>query len=248
MAINELSAEIEKEEVERRKRYPLLEIVNNREEIRNIAEDTLKYIGELYPSLKDLDYWEVVPRMAIEFMKQYFSIAESKKSADKCVFVSMGEFMSIGIESGKTLGADKDGTLNPIIKTGPELAFDNENADANKLKKTEPVFTPEDQETLDFVSKHVQNTLKSKFGIIVEDYHDIAHIALSFFRLIREYLIQHKDQEEYGLDIDLGNVLDIGIQKYTDDNGGFKYCIQFAPGQSFKMDNSKDDDKTEKSE
>lgn len=247
MAINELSAEIEKEEVERRKRYPLLEIVNNREEIRKIAEDTLSYVGDLYPSLKDINYWEVVPRMAIELMKQYFSLAESKKAADKCVFVSIGEFMSIGIESGKTLGADKEGTLNPIITIGPELAYDNENADANKLKKTEPVFSAEDQETLDFVCKHVQNTLKTRFGILVEDYHDIARIALSFFRMIRQYLVDHRDDEEYGIDIDLGNVLDIGVSKYTADDGSMKYCIQFAPGQTFKV-GAKDDDSTEKTE
>ena len=247
MAINELSAEIEKVETERRKRYPLLEIVNNREQIREIAENTLEYAGELYPSLKGLEYWEVVPRMAIELMKQFFALAESKKSADKCVFVQMGEFMSIGIESGKTNDADKDGTLNPIITVGPELAYDNDDETANKLKKTEPVFSIEDQETLDFVSKHVQNTLKAKFGILVEDYHDIARIALSFFRLIRQYLIDHKDDEEYGVDIDLGNVLDIGVSKYTADDGSFKYCIQFAPGQTFKV-GAKGDDETEKTE
>ena len=247
MAINELSAEIEKEEVERRKRYPLLEIVNNREEIRKIAEDTLEYVGDLYPSLKEINYWEIVPRITIELMKQYFSLAESKKAADKCVFVHIGEFMSLGIESGKTNGADKDGTLNPIITVGPELAYDNDDPDANKLKKTEPVFSAEDQETLDFVSKHVQNTLKSKFGIFVEDYHDIARIALSFLRIIRQYLIDHKDDEEYGVDIDLGNVLDIGVSKYSTDEGSFKYCIQFAPGQTFKV-GAKDDDSTEKSE
>ena len=78
MAINELSAEIEKVETERRKRYPLLEIVNNREQIREIAENTLEYAGELYPSLKGLEYWEVVPRMAIELMNRDFLNSEEE--------------------------------------------------------------------------------------------------------------------------------------------------------------------------
>ena len=36
MAIEELSKKIKDEELEKRKRYPILDIVNNREEIREI--------------------------------------------------------------------------------------------------------------------------------------------------------------------------------------------------------------------
>lgn len=248
MAINELSTEIEKEQVERAKRYPLLDIQNNREEIRTIAQETIKYAAELYPRLEGIEYWEIIARTAIEFMNQYIKLANSKKSTKNCVMIPMGEFMSVGVEYGETADSDKDGTYNPIITIGPELAYDNENPENNKLRKNPPVFNEDDEQNIDFICKSTQNVCKSKYTIIFEDHKDIARLTFAFFRQIRQYLIDHKDDEstsdfDYGLDIDLGNVLDIGICKY-DVDGVVNYAIQFSPGQSLKV-LVKDDEDTE---
>lgn len=247
MAIEELSKKIKDEELEKRKRYPILDIVNNREEIREIAEQTIAYAGELYPELKGLSKYVIVPRIVIEVMLQYYKLIDSKKAKGKNVYINIGDFLNIGIEYGDTATGDKLGTFNPIIKTGPELQYYNDDPSKNELTKTLPVFNSEDESQLEFVCKNTQNVLKSNFGIIVDEWTSISKIFTSFLRVTRDYLIKHKDDEgaEAGLDIYLGTVLDIGIAAEDTDNG-VEYIIQFAPGQTFKFDNAKSDEDSEK--
>lgn len=250
MAINELSNEIEKVQKERAQRYPLLDIQNSREEIRKISEDTIEYAGELYPSLAGINQWEIVVRTAIEFIDQYFQLAKSKQSVGKNEALVIGEFMTIEVEYGDSAGvADKEGTFNPKIVTGPELWYYNDDPSKNNIKKEPPVFDSDMQDQIDFVSKQAQNLCKAKYSLIFEDYRDIARIAFCFLRQTRQYLIDHKDDTsnsefDFGMDIDLGVVLDIGIEK-SDTADGIKYWIQFAPGQKFKV-TAKDDDQTER--
>lgn len=249
MAIEELSKKISDEELEKRKRYPILDIVNNREEIREISEQTIEYAGELYPELKGLTKWVIVPRIVIEVMLSYYKLIDSKKEKGKNVYINIGDFLTIGIEYGDTKTGDKLGTFNPIIKTGPELQYYNDDNKKNELSMTLPVFNREDESHLEFVCKNVQNTLNANFKIIVDDWTSISHIFTSFLRVTRDYLIKHKDDEgnEAGLDIYLGTVLDIGIAAEDTDNG-VEYIIQYAPGQTFKFDNAKSDEKSETEE
>ena len=244
MAIEELSKKIKDEELQKRKRYPILDIVNNREEIREISEQTLEYMGELYPELKDLATWEIVVRVVMETMIQYYKVVDSKKKKGQSIFITIGDFLTIGIEYGETNG-DKVGTMNPIITTGPELQYYNDDDEKNKLSQTIPVLNTEDQSQMEFVAKNVQNILKSNYGIVIEPWTIIPRMFTAFLRVSRDYLIRHKDAESYGMDIYLGNVLDIGIAKEDTDNG-VEYIIQYAPGQTFKFDHAKSDEETEK--
>ena len=157
MAIEELSKKIKDEELEKRKRYPILDIVNNREEIRDISEKTIEYAGELYPELKGLSKYVIVPRIVIEVMLNYYKLIDSKKAKGKNVYINIGDFMTIGIEYGETATGDKVGTFNPIIKTGPELQYYNDDPSKNELSKTLPVFNKEDEGNLEFVCKNTQN-------------------------------------------------------------------------------------------
>ena len=244
MAIEELSSKLEKEELEKRKRYPLLDIVNNREELADICNNTIEYCREMYKNLEQLpNVWELLCRISIETTMQYYKLIDSKKEKGKNVYIKIGEFMTIGIEYGET-NADKLGTFNPIITIGPELMYYNDDPDKNQLSKVPPVFTTEEQEQFDFVAKNTQNSLKN-YGIIIDSHLAIQEIYTSFLRVMRDWLIKHKDDGEYGVDIYLGTVLDIGIAKEDTDNG-VEYIIQFAPGQSFKFDNAKSDDGSEK--
>ena len=247
MAIEELSKKIKDEELEKRKRYPILDIVNNREEIRDISEKTIEYAGELYPELKGLTKYVIVPRIVIEVMLNYYKLIDSKKAKGKNVYINIGDFMTIGIEYGETATGDKVGTFNPIIKTGPELQYYNDDPSKNELSKTLPVFNKEDEGNLEFVCKNTQNVLKANYGIIVDEWTSISKIFTSFLRITRDYLISHKDDagNDAGLDIYLGTVLDIGIAAEDTDNG-VEYIIQYAPGQTFKFDNAKSDEDSEK--
>ena len=117
----------------------------------------------------------------------------------------------------------------------------------NDLSKTLPVFNKEDEGNLEFVCKNTQNVLKANYGIIVDEWTSISKIFTSFLRITRDYLISHKDDagNDAGLDIYLGTVLDIGIAAEDTDNG-VEYIIQYAPGQTFKFDNAKSDEDSEK--
>ena len=61
MAVEELLEEkTEQVETERSKKYHLTEIKNNREEIREMSEQTLDYAQTIYPKLPDIPDWGVI--------------------------------------------------------------------------------------------------------------------------------------------------------------------------------------------
>lgn len=245
MAIEELEKRIEKEEMERRKRYPLLDVVTNRAEIREISEDTLKYMSELYPEIESMPahLWEVVPRITIEMLKEVFNYLSGMKSTDNGeVSYTLGNFLKIGIEYGTTEDADKDGTFNPVISVLSEMAYDNNVDTNNKLSHEIPIFT--DTTTLQDICTKVTNTLKTKYGIVITQWTAVQDIFAAFMRIARQYLIKHRDDTEYGVEINLADVVDMSIERYTGDNGD-EYCIQIAPGQIAKLQFSKNDEVTE---
>lgn len=246
MAIEELNKRIEKEELERRKRYPLLDIVNNRAEIRTISEDALKYCAEVYPELKALheqNLWEIVPRITIELLKEVFNFVASKKSKESGeVSYDLGDFLKVGIEYGTTDDAEKEGTFNPVISVKSELYYDNTVDVNNKLPSEKADFG--DSMTLQEICTKVTDTLMTKFGVKVSHYNAVMNLFASFMRMTKQYLIKHRDDTEYGVEINLADVIDMSIEKYIGDSGD-EYCIQIAPGQIAKLQFAKNDDVTE---
>lgn len=247
MAIEELASKIDKETLERRRRYPLLDITDNRTEIRTISEHALKYAAELYPELesfKNSNYWEIIPRVTIELLKEVFrKLSEQRSTETGEVFYELGDFLRIGIEYGTTQDADKDGTFNPVISVKSEMVYDNMTDVNNKLRTNVPVF--DDINTLQELCGNVTKTLLDKYTIMINQWNAVLQLFVSFMRCTRDYLVKHKDDTEYGTDINLADVVDMSIEKYIGDSGD-EYVIQVAPGQVAKLEFSKSDEKTEK--
>lgn len=246
MAIEELNKKIEKEDLERRKRYPLLDIVNNREEIRIISEDSLKYCAQVYPELEELykrNLWEIVPRIAIELLKEVFSFVAGKKSKESGeISYDLGDFIKIGIEYGTTDDAEKEGTFNPVISVKSEMCYDNVVDVNNKISYEKADFG--DSVTLQEICGKVTDTMLTKFGVKVSHNSVVLNLFASFMRCTKQYLIKHRDDTEYGVEINLADVVDMSIEKYIGDSGD-EYCIQIAPGQIAKLQFAKNDDVTE---
>ena len=246
MAIESLDAKIEQAEMERRKRYPLLDIVNNREEIRTISEDALKYCAEVYPelaALHDQNLWEIVPRVAIELLKETLDFVASKKSKNSGeVSYDLGDFVKVGIEYGTTDDGEKEGTFNPIISVKSEMEFDNKVDINNKVPMSKADFG--DAVTLQDICTNVTNTLLNKFGVKVTHTGAVLDLFASFMRMAKQYLIKHRDDTEYGVEINLADVVDISIEKYIGESGD-EYCIQISPGQIAKLQFAKNDEVTE---
>ena len=246
MAIEKLSDKLEKEELERRKRYPLLDIVNNRAEIRTISEEALDYFIEIYPELKEFKDsipWELMTRVTIELLKEVFEFVSSKKNTDSGeISYDLGDFIKVGIEYGKTDNAEKEGTFNPIISVKSEMMYDNKTDINNKLPTEKADFGT--LVSLTEICSKVANTLLTKFGSKITHNDMILDIFASFMRKAKQYLIKHRDDTEFGIDINLADVVDISIEKYIGDSGD-EYCIQVSPGQIAKLQFAKNDDVTE---
>jgi hypothetical protein len=246
MAIEELASKIDKETQERRKRYPLLDIVSNRTEIRTISEHALEYAAELYPELeafKQSNYWEIIPRVTMELLKEVFrKLSDQRTTETGEVSYELGDFLKIGIEYGTTQDADKDGTFNPVISVKEEMKYDNETDTNNKLRTNVPVF--DDINTLQELCGNVTKTLLDKYNIMINQWNAVLQLFVAFMRTTRDYLIKHRDDTDFGVEINLADVIDMSIEKYIGDSGD-EYVIQIAPGQIAKLEFSKSDEKTE---
>ena len=246
--MEELNVALENAEKEQNKKYTLWTCVNNVEEIRMLAEETIQYAGTLYSSMKKLnadEIWEVVPRIVSDVMVEIFKVIDAKKEKGKSISTKIGDFMECIIEYAGTVDADKEGTFNPTIIVGPELQYDNDNPKNNELPTTEPLFEPAEQTTMDFVCKNVQMKLKTKYGIIAEDYKMIEYIFTSFLRKVKQYLVQHRDDADYGCMFYVGEAMTFGLNKY-DTNDGVKCDIGINPGRIIKCEYAKSDEKSEK--
>lgn len=246
MAIQELEKKTEEARKERQKNYHMVEIKNNREDIRIICERTIDLAEEYYSKEMDrIPEWSIVSITVISFVKQAvaFLVDRATKEMNK-VTIDIGDFITFGIEYGVTLEADgKDATFNPLTIVGKEMYFDNENMDNNKLPKDAPnIELTSDIET---ICQGALNTLKSMYGIIIGDWRYVIYIFVSFMRNVKQYLIQHKDQNDsWGCVINFAEVLDFTIEKCGEEDEPAFYVINFGPGKDFKI-TQKDDDKSE---
>lgn len=224
-------------------RYQLFEITNNLEEIRIMSEATCNYVPQIYPELSNIPEWSIIPRIVMEFVKESFNFLKAKRKKDISeVFVNVGNFVHFGIEFGTTEDADKDATFNPIITVGDEIAYNNGNKTANKLKKEAPDIDYDND--ISYICSSAKNLLQSKFGLFIEDPRSILEIFVAFCRIAKDYLIKHKDDDEIGIIINLGEVIDMAIEKFGDDEN-IQYAINFAPGKMLKVDYAKSDKDSE---
>ena len=241
--LEELNKKTEQAERERNGRYQLFEIRNDLEEIRNISERTCEYAGEIYPSIAGIPEWSIIPRIVMEFITATFQFLKTKRKKGMSeTFVELPNFVHFGIEFGTTEDAEKDATFNPIITVMGELTYDNEHPENNVIPKAAPEM---DFDTnIQFISETANNVLKGKYGIIIEDWKSIPYIFIAFSRVAKEYLVNHKDDKGDFLTINLGNVMDMVIEKY-DGESGESYDIGFGPGKTLKMDYAKSDEESE---
>ena len=238
--ITELDKKTEEVRQERQRKFHMVEIKNDREEIRLMAEQTMKYAVELYPEMASIPDWNVVVMTTIQFVKQIFAYLASKRDKDKTeVFVDLGEFARFSVEFGTTENADKDATFNPKVVVKSELMYDNEVAENNKLKTTVPEIDYSSLETLTIAT---QNSLRSDFGYIMGDWRYIIYITVSFFRVVKDYLVKHKDDRDYGCIINFAEMLDFCIEKYGEEGEPTQYAINFGPGKAFKIPAKSDAD------
>lgn len=262
--MTELEQKIQQAGIERERRYPLLAIVDNRKEIREISIATQDYMIELNPDVKRIKIWEAVPRIVIEFILASFtklSKSDAMKNGESSIII--GDIMELGVDGLLTNDADKDGNLTPLVRCRSEFKYENISLPYNddmtidqlnilQEEKCEglPVQFFENREEIKEVTRIAMNPLKNNYGIIMgeEDWFIIPLTVVAFFRKTRDYLVEHKDDSEVGLEINFANLIKMGIAKEggIEEGDPVDYVLYITPEQVFKKDNAKGDDVTER--
>ena len=97
--MTELEQGIQQAQIERARRYPLLPIVDNRKEIRDISMATQDYLEELNPDLKRIKIWESIPRIVIEFITAAISSLDKSDAINNGEStIVIGDIMEIGVD------------------------------------------------------------------------------------------------------------------------------------------------------
>jgi len=252
MKLEDKIAEVDREEA---LRYPLIEVVTNRKEIREISEKTLDLLYQMRPDIVKVLPWVVIPTSVVEFLKAIIEKVNDEKEKQACdVYAQVGNIMTIGIEYlGTPTSAGKEGTFNPTISVGPELSYENKDipyddsvsVDMMNIMTAEgcPSLHPQFFDNREFIlaaSQKATNVMVSKRAIVIKDTTILPSVFVAFFRTVRDYLVDHKDFGEFGLNINLADIIDFGIEKYGDEEHP-EYNIYITPGQIFKKDNAKSD-------
>ena len=251
-----LDEAIKEANVDRAQRFPLLDITENIKELREISQMAQPYVKELNPELCVPEPWEFVAQATMQVIIATVDYLNKRKSTEfREIYIPLGTLMTISIEYGETKTGDKKGTFNPCIRIGKDMAYefreesynDAMSADmANDLKDIgmeylHPMFYEAREQLKEIFDKAAAN-LAAKYGIKVPDTEALSYIVVAFFRKAKEYFLAHKDDDGgYGIDVNLGRLITMGIEKKADGD----YFIYIAPGQEFKMDHAKGDDKSE---
>lgn len=255
--MTELDQKIEKATVEKAMRYPLVGIKDNLAEIREIGQMAQDYFTELDPEVLRPSRWEIIPQITIDFLDSVFKYLGDKKRTDVAeIYLRLGDIMTPAIEYATTKGADKDGTLNPKITIGPDMAFDKTDYDDSiTMEQAQileadgcnhlPIQFFEDREVIKEICLELKPKLYSRYGIkLMQNWALIPLAFVAFFRCAKKWLINHKDDGECGVEINIGDYVFMGIQKEGDDDD-VEYIMYITPGQKFKLDYAKGDEKTE---
>lgn len=262
--MTELEQKIQQANIEKERKHPLLAITNNRKEIREISQATQDYLGELNPDMRRVKIWEAIPRIVIEFISASLNKLRKEDAINSGYSsIVIGDIMELGIDGLITKDGDKDGNLTPHINCRSEFKYENVNlpymdevpVDVAKIMREEkceglPIQFFENREEIKEISNEARVILADKYGIIMpeDDWFMIPLVVLAFFRQVRKYLVDHKDDDEIGIDIDFAELISIGINKEggLEEGDPVDYILYISPKQIFKKEKAKDDDKTEK--
>lgn len=268
METTTLEEKINQANIERARKYPLLNISDNRAEIREIAQETQDYIVELNPEIKRPHIWEAIPRIVIELITATFDELK-KHSVTKTGLekVTFGDIMEMGVEYTTTSDADKFGNITPFCTCRSEWQYENISlpyqddvpSDIARTLESEqcsglPIQFYENREVIKSISIAAFRELHTKYGIKfsadVEDTRSwwlIPFITMAFMRKAREYLVKHKDDGEIGVSINFADLISFGIRKEggIDEDDPIDYVLFIEAGQIFKKDNAKSDGDTE---
>lgn len=254
----ELQKMTEEQKLEKFRKEPLLDVVNNRKELREIAENAKDIIKSINPGIVDKMDWQLVIRVTMEFISASVKYLTKLRSTDyDIVYLDLGDMMQIGIEF-KRFDAEKEGTFNIAIRPKSGFLFDGQ-----ELRLLgESVQADNEDLTLKYLYgdynlniKQLKEICNIAMNVLIKDY-SVASSAEhwevvlllfhGFMTAARVYLIAHKDAGDAGLEIDLGNVVNIGVEKFEEDEDGVcDYELYITPGQIIKL-GGKNDAETEK--
>ena len=252
--MRELDKAIEESNIERAQRFPLLDIATNVQELSEICEEAAKYVTEMNDELFKPEPWEFVAQTAMQVLLATFKYLNKRKSKEFAeVYIDMGQLFQVAICYGETKNGDKNGTFNPVIRVGHDMAYEHKDESYNDsmtaamageledmgLKYLHPMFYDNKEQMKDIFAT-AANNLTTKYGIKIPEPEALSYIIVAFFRKAKEYFIAHKDEPD-GVEIKLGRLITMGIDKEADGN----YFIYVSPAQEFKMENSKGDDGSE---
>lgn len=263
-----LDEKIQQANIERQRKYPLLDISDNRAEIREIAQKTQDYIVELNPEVRRPHIWESIPRIVIEFITKAFESLKDKSVIELGeVTLTLGDITTLGVNYTTTSDADKFGNITPFCICRSEWKYENASlpyqdavpSDIAKILEEEdcvglPIQFYENREQIKEISVAAFKTLHTNYGIkFSADVDDtrtwwlIPLIVLAFMRKAKEFLIEHKDDGEIGVTINFADLISFGIRKEggMDEDDPIDYILFIEPGQIFKKENAKSDGDTE---
>lgn len=262
--MTELEQKIQQAGIERERRYPLLAIVDNREEIRIISQKTQDYMIEMNSELRRIKIWEAIPRIVIEFINASFTKLSKSDAAKKGQSsIIIGDIMELGVNGIATKDGDKEGNLTPFIRCRSEFKYENVSLpyidevpiDIAKIMREDnceglPIQFFDNRDEIKDISLIAMNSLDKNYGIIMgekSDWFIIPLTVVAFFRQVRAFLVEHKDDGEIGIDINFADLIKIGITKEggIEEGDPVDYILYITPNQIFKKDNAKDDGVTE---
>jgi hypothetical protein len=259
--MTQLEEQIKQSAIERERKYPLLDISDNRKEIREIAQLTQDYMVELNPDVKRIKIWEAIPRIVIEFIHASFtklSKTDAMKNGESSLV--LGDIMEIGIQYMATSDGDKAGNLTPIIRCRSEFKYENASlpyrdevpVDIARTMEEEkcpglPIQFYDDRETIKDISQIAIKELDNYGIILMDEWWIIPLVFVAFFRKTKDWLLKHKDDGEIGVEINFADLIKIAITKEggMEEGDPVDYILSITPNQIFKKDNAKGDDITE---
>lgn len=240
------------------KRYSLWDIKDSRIEIEEISQQAAKMMDHDFSNVSISRYWIAIPRCTVDFMQELFQyLGKVKEDTKAPVKFSLGDLMDIEIEFAKTMGADKNGTINPMIVPGTELMYENHTIPYNDAMTAEmandctamgvkyllPMYY-KDREIYKNICFPLMKMLDEKYDIKMVDWSMILACVTYFFRSAFQWLVKHKDDEESGINIKFAELIEFGIRKDGPPED-VEYYTYISPSRFFKRESAKSDTITE---
>lgn len=228
-------------------RYPLLFLVNNRNEIKEISENTISYARRIATdSALKIPVWEIIPRVAVEVVRATIDyIADRKTTTVAEQYIDLGSTIRCAIEYAETEDADKIGTFNPKISVLTDMEYGVPYDESTMLCSEifDTLFKECDRTIITKIAERASSEIQRASGARIANIQLIMLLFVSFMRKTKDFLIEHKDDNEWGYELDIAGVYFIGISKFND-GAESDYMIYITPAKELKQ-RSKDDNLTE---